>query len=148
MGKFTQTFMLFQKSFNNFHNFSIAIKLKPSWMNLLGFYFRSPFGSPFGLIPLWIPTYRKKRFSAWFVVDLSLSFRKKGWELRYLNERPICDKFKKNDKNFKTYLKSSRRMIYLFISLISSCSISVTDEERWFYQGWFHQSGSRPNRDC
>lgn len=88
----------------------------------------------------WIPTYRKKTFQCL----ISDSFRKKRWEFKRKSVRFVTN-CEKTDKYFKT---CSRLVNYLFISLILSCSISVTDEERWFYQGWFHQSGSRPNRDC
>ena len=85
------------------------------------------------------------------VLDLWLSFRKKGWELRYLN--------KKTSVRFVTNFQIVKKQKQIHISkpiwrvreewfIFSSWSISVTDEERWFYQGWFHQSGSRPNRNC
>ena len=90
----------------------------------------------------------KKKVS---VLDLWLSFRKKEWELRYLNEK-ASDLWKISNYRKKRQMHiSNSKPIWRVREewfIFSSWSISVTDEERWFYQGWFHQSGSRPNRDC
>ena len=80
----------------------------------------------------------KKSFSAWFVTLVS-----QRTSVRFVTNFQIV---KKSDEYIFNNGPIWRVREEWFI--FSSWSISVTDEERWFYQGWFHQSGSRPNRDC